>query len=1077
MEKQIKWFSQNHVAANFLMLVVILLGFTTWFKLKKEVFPDLALDAIAISVPFPNASPEEVETGIILPIEDAIRSIEGIKRYTSSSSESLGAVTVEVENGYAVREVMDDVKSKIDGISTFPEEAEKPIYEEFVLKTQVLSVAVSGETDEYTLRKIAQKVRDDLLIHKLQKADKKSVEGVKQAFLTMLRGESKISEVELAAVKPLELSIEISEGKLRQYNLTIDEVAEKLRQSSIDLPGGSIKSNSGDVLIRVQGKLYQAEDFASVDIVANPDGSTLKLGDIASVVDGFEDVEISTQLNGRRTALVNVFASGDDDTLAIAAIAKDYVERIAPSRMPEGISLEVWNDSSKWLNGRINLLMRSMTIGLLLVFIVLALFLRPSLAGLVALGIPVSFAGGIFLMPELGVSINMISLFAFILVLGIVVDDAIVVGENVYGMIRKGMHPREAAWKGTHEVGVVVIFGILTTMAAFTPMIGLDGVSGKIWPNIPYIVIPVLAFSLIQSKLVLPAHLALLKPRKENEKLGLISKVQHAFADGLEWCVEHLYRPALRLCLQYRYVVLVGFIAVFGLTGMLSQTKMKFEFMPKVEGDIISVKIEMPFGVKFETTEQAVRQIEEAARKLGEDYKDKHGNPAIINVLASAGSQPFVTGFGTGGSPTGSHIGEVTVELAAAVDRPGLSAERLINIWREEIGGIPGAVSVAFKQETAAGGNALDIEITGQQLEQVKAASNYLVEELKKIEGMKDIYTDDRLGKREIAYTSEDITATGKALGFTHQDVARQVRAAIFGAEVQRIQRGRDEVKVMVRFPKTQRESLDTLEKMKLRSRENEEVALASIVTGSPSRGQATIHHIDGNRAIKLSADVDRSTGANANEIVQEFQADVLDDLSAKFPGVSWSFQGEQRDQAESLNQMGVKFIFALILMYILIAIPLKSYLQPLIIMSVIPFGMVGAVIGHFLLGYDLSVMSVCGLIALAGVVVNDSLVLVEYVNRHRSEGGSMLDAVWNAGARRFRPIMLTSLTTFAGLMPMLTETDMQARFLIPMAISLGFGILFATCITLVLVPSIYLILEDLKWLTGFGTESEEEGE
>lgn len=1059
MEKQIKWFSKNHVAANFLMLIVLLLGFTTWFKLKKEVFPNLSLDAVLVSVPFPNAAPDQVETGIILPIEDAIRNIEGIKRFTSSSGEGAGSLTIEVDTGYDVREVMDDVKSKIDAITTFPEQAEKPVYEEFILKTQVLSVAVKGDIDEYTLRQYAQKVRDGMLDHK------QSDPTPMQKISNMLRGEPSISDASLAAVKPLEISIEIKEDKLRQYQLSVAQVAQKLREASVDLPGGAIKSSSGDVLIRVKGKLYTAKEFANVDIVSRPDGSRVKLGDIASIIDGFEDVEISTQLDGKRAALVNVFASGDEDTLAMANMVYDYIENVAPSVLPEGVELEVWNDFSKLLQGRIDLLMRSMTAGLILVFIVLALFLRPSLAALVALGIPVSFAGGIFMMPELGVSINMISLFAFILVLGIVVDDAIVVGENVYGMIRSGVHPREASWKGTHEVGVVVIFGILTTMAAFTPMIGLDGVSGKIWPNIPYIVIPVLFFSLLQSKFVLPAHLALLKPRQKEEDLGFIGKIQHTFADSLEWCVEHLYRPLLKICLAYRYVVLTVFIAVFVLTLTLSRTQMKSEFMPKVEGDIISVKIEMPYGVEFSTTDQAVKKIANAAKTLGDQFQNAQGKSVIKHVLASSGTQPFVAGFGSGGTPTGTHLGEVTVELIPASDRPNYSAEELINAWREEIGSIPGAVSVAFKQETAAGGNALDIEITGANLTQVKAASNYLVEELKKIEGMKDVFTDDRLGKREFIFTKDDLTEKGKSLGFTHLEVAQQVRNAIFGNEVQRIQRGRDEVKVMVRYPKNERESLDTIDKIKLISPEGKEVALSAIIKGNPTRGQATIRRIDGNRAIKLSADVDKSSGANANKIVEKFENEVLSLLPTKFPGVTWGYQGEQRDQAESINQMATKFIFAMLLMYILIAIPLRSYLQPFIIMSVIPFGMVGAIWGHFILGYDLSIMSMCGLIALSGVVVNDSLVLVEYVNRHKKDGGSVVTAVWNAGARRFRPILLTSLTTFAGLMPMLLETDMQARFLIPMAVSLGFGILFATLITLILVPCIYLMLEDAKKL------------
>lgn len=1061
MEKQIKWFSQNHVAANFLMLVVILLGCATWFSLKKEVFPDLSLNAVIVSVDYPNASPEEVESGIINPVEDAIRNISGIDRFTSSSSEGNGAVTVEIKNGYDVRDILDDVKSKVDAIQIFPESAESPIYEELILKTQVLSVAVSADVDDYTLRKLAQKVRDGLLQHKMPNPD-----GVIDSIIRKLSGEPTLTEVTLAAVKPLELSIEISEDKLRQYNLTIDQVAEKLSAASIDLPLGTIKSESGDILIRVQGKLYTAKEFEKVEIVNKSDGSAIKLSEIATVTDGFEDVELETSFDGGRAALVNVYLTGDEDSLGVSKIVRDYIKRAAPAQLPSGVKLEVWQDISKILEGRINLLSRSITLGLILVFIVLALFLRPSLAALVAIGIPVSFAGGIIMMPLFGVSINMISLFAFILVLGIVVDDAIVVGENVYDKIRSGMDPKKAAWFGTHEVGVVVIFGIITTMVAFTPMIGLDGVSGKIWPNIPYVVIPVLFFSLLQSKFVLPAHLAFLKNRKPGGKVGLFTWCQHRIADSLEWFIKAIYSPILKVCLSYRYVVLVGFVAIFLLSLALAKFKMKFDFLPGVEGDVISVKLEMPFGVKFDKTQSAVKKMEAAAGRLGEKYKDIHGDPITVHILGSAGTQPFVTGFGGVGTPVGSHLGEVTIELQPAINRPGYSADWLINEWRKEIGSIPGAVSIAFKQETGAGGNALDIDISGPDLEIVKEASHFLATEFAKKKGAKDVFTDNRLGKQEFVFAAKNITREGRNLGFTHLELSRQVRSVLYGAEVQRNQRGRDEVKVIVRFPANERKSMETLDKLKLRSPiTGEEVPISQVVKGNPQRGEATIKHVNGNRAIRLTADVDKNSGVDKSALIKSFEAESLNVIASKFPGVTWNYQGEQRDQAQSVTQMGNKAIFAILVIYILIAIPLKSYLQPLIIMSVIPFGITGAILGHYFLGYELSIMSMCGVIALAGVVVNDSLVLVEYVNRYREKGGGIFDAVRTAGARRFRPILLTSLTTFVGLMPMLTETDMQARFLIPMAISLGFGILFATFITLILVPSIYLMLEDFKHL------------
>lgn len=1059
MQKAIHWFSKNHVAANFVMLMVMLAGFSTWFKLRKEVFPNIALDAVLIQVPFPNATPEEVEDGIILPIEDAIADVDGIKRVTATAMESMGAVTVEVENGYDVREVMGDLKTKVDAIANFPEKAEKPTLEEARLDIQVMSVAVSADVDEKTLREIGGIVRDGLLDYK-PPAPGKDFAGGKESLMRMLRGTPKITKATLTAVRPYEISIEVSEDTLRRHGLNLQQVADAVRRTSLDLPGGSIRTSAGEVVVRAKGKRYTARDFQDVVVLTKPDGSELLLRDIATVVDGFEDVDISSRFDGRRTVLVNVYRTGEQDTLLIADAVRDYIENVAPGQLPEGVELELWNDASQLLDARLNLLVRNGATGLLLVFIVLALFLRPSLAFLVALGIPASFAGGIWLMPDLGISINMISLFAFILVLGIVVDDAIVVGENVYSRIQRGEHPREASWRGTHEVGTVVIFGVLTTIAAFTPMLGLSGVSGKIWPNIPLVVIPTLLFSLLQSKFVLPAHLALLKPHSADPGANIVFRIQRKVAAALEYFIEHYYRPVLMRCLRHRYIVWSVFIALLLLVfGLVAGKWVPFEFMPKVEGDVVTAKLELPVGVPFATTEKEIQRIERAAQAVGARHRDIHGKPVSVHVLATAGTQPFQTGFGAGRVPLGSNIGEVTVQLSPAAER-SLSADEFITEWRKEIGVIPGVVELSFRQETGAGGNAIDIEISGRDLAMLENASRHITGQLAGYTGVKDIATNNRRGKRELVF--EEVTPTGKTLGFSLQAVAGQIRQSFYGEEVQRIQRGRDEVKVMVRYPAAERRSVENLEDVRLRTARGDEVPLKEVAQARPARGPATIHRVDRKRSIKISADVDRAR-ANANEIVEKFNREVLDSLSVDFPGVTWDYLGEQKDQKDSVSEMGGKFVFALLGIYVLLAIPLRSYVQPLIVMTVIPFGIVGAVIGHILMGMDLSIMSMCGIIALAGVVVNDSLVLVEYVNRHRASEKSLIHAVWHAGAARFRPILLTSLTTFAGLMPMLLETDMQARFLIPMAVSLGFGILFATTITLILVPSVYMMLEDAR--------------
>lgn len=1059
MQRAIHWFSRNHVAANFVMLLVLLSGFTTWFKIRKEVFPNISLDTVLIQVPFPNATPEEVEDGVLLPVEDAIADVDGIKRVTATAMESMGAVTVEVETGYEVREVMSDLKTKVDAITNFPEKAEKPTLEEARLDMQVMSIAVSADVDERTLRKIGEIVRDGLLDYR---APEPKSGGDKMN--RMLRGEPKITKATLTAVRPYEISIEVSEEILRSHQLSLQQVADAVRQTSLDLPSGSIRTGAGEVVVRAKGKRYTAKEFEDIVVTTKPDGSQLLLREIATVIDGFEDVDISSRFDGRPTVVVNVYRTGEQNTLLIAEAVRDYIENVAPSQLPEGVEVELWNDTSKLLEGRLSLLMRNGATGLLLVFIVLALFLRPSLAFLVALGIPVSFAGAIWLMPDLDVSINMISLFAFILVLGIVVDDAIIVGENVYKRIQRGEHPREASWRGTHEVGTVVIFGIFTTMMAFTPMLGISGVSGKIWPNIPLIVIPVLMFSLLQSKLVLPAHLALLKPHSEKPNANIIFRIQRRVADGLEGFVHRIYKPLLMRCLRHRYTVWSVFIALLLLVaGLVAGRWLPFEFMPKVEGDVVTAKLEMPTGVPFTTTEAEVQRIERAAQIVGARYKDKHGNPVSVHILATSGTQPFLSGFGGERIPIGSNIGEVTVELTPAADR-SISADEFIAEWRKEIGLIAGVVELSFRQETGAGGNAIDIEISGRDRKVLEKAANYITSQLGGYTGVIDISTDNRKGKRELVY--EEITPAGKAMGFSLRSIALQIRQSFYGEEVQRIQRGRDELKVMVRYPANERRSIENLEDVRLSTMQGGAVPLMEVAEARATRGPASIHRVDRKRSIKISADVDRAR-ANANEVVDRFNAEVLESLSAKFPGVSWDYLGEQKDQKDSISEMGQKFIFALLGVFVLMAIPLRSYVQPLIVMTVIPFGIVGAVGGHILMGMDLSIMSLCGIIALAGVVVNDSLVLVEYVNRHRKEEASVIDAVRNAGAARFRPILLTSLTTFAGLMPMLVETDMQARFLIPMAVSLGFGILFATAITLVLVPSVYMMMEDVKGVFG----------
>lgn len=1039
MEKAIYWFSKNHVAANFLMLAVVVMGLTSWGKLKKEIFPETSVDVVLVRIPYPNATPEEVERGVCVPVEEAVEDVEGVDRIKSTAGQGMGSVVIEVKSGYKVRDVMDDVKTRVDAITNFPEEAETPTLEEMILNAEVISVAIYADTDEASLLEMSNRLRDEL------------------------QGLPEITKVTLSNNRPYEIGIEVSEDTLRAYGLTFDQVASAVRASSLDLPAGSVRTEAGEVLVRTEARRYRADEFAAITVVTRQDGSQVRLGEIADIVDGFEEIDLESRFNGKPCMLLRVFRTGNEDTLKVAAAVKKFIAEDAPRLFPEGVSFEIWKDDSKYLSGRLDLLGRNAVFGFILVLIVLSLFLRPVLAFLVALGIPASFMGALMLMPWLGVSINMISLFAFILVLGIVVDDAIIVGENVYERISRGEDPKHAAPAGTHEVGVIVIFGVLTTMMAFTPMLGLSGVSGKIWPNIPLVVIPTLAWSLLQSKFVLPAHLALLR-RHDPNKRTLSDKLLGGVDRALKGFIERVYQPVLDLALRWRYVTTCLFLAVLVIVGGLVGTGwIKFNFFPDVEADVVIARLRLADGVAFETTRDAVRKIEAASNRLNQEYLEKHGASVIRNTLASAGVQPFLNGFeALAGAPKGDHLGEVTLELIDGADRE-MSGIEIASRWRELTGPIPGALELTFQTQGAGGGNAIDLELTGTDIVELEKASEFVKTALADYQGVIDIADNNNPGQRELKL---GIKPAGEILGLRLMDVSRQVRQAFYGDETQRLQRGRDEVKVMVRYPETERRSLQNLTEMKIRAADGSEIPFHEVAEVKMGRSASAIRRADRRRAISVTADIDKAVpGANANEVVASLNAEVLPKMKERFPGVSYGFEGEQKDQRQSVREIGQKALLAMLGIYVLLAIPLRSYFQPLIVMSVIPFGLVGAVLGHVAMGLNLSIMSMCGVVALAGIVVNDSLVMVEFVNRERALGHDVHLAAIKAGMRRFRPIMLTSITTFVGIMPMVFETDLQARFLIPMAVSLGFGILFATFITLILVPVIYLIMEDNTWL------------
>ena len=1048
----ISWFARNGVAANLLMIIIAGAGLFSVSGVKKEIFPEFSLDIITIQVAYRGAAPVEVEEGVCVRIEEAVQGLDGIKRITSIAAEGSGVVTVEVLAGYDVRQIMDDVKSRVDAIDTFPIEAEKPIVRELNAGWQVINLSVSGETGEMTLKRLGEQVRDEILAL------------------------PEVSQAVLSSVRPYEISVEVSEESLRRHSLSFDFIAEAIRHGSIDLPGGAVKTGAGEILLRTKGQAYRGREFEDLTLLTRPDGSRLRLADVARVVDGFEDTDQAARLDGKPSVMVQVFRVGDQSALDVAAAIYRYVEQARP-RMPQGISLTTWQDTSRILESRMDLLLRNAISGLLLVFTVLALFLRLRLAFWVTIGIPVSFLGAIAMMPVLDVSINMISLFSFILVLGIVVDDAIVVGENIFTLQAREGDGLGGAIRGTQQVTIPVIFGVLTSAVAFAPMLFLSGVMGKIFSVFPLIIIPVLLFSLVESKLVLPHHLSHYRPKKSTRGRNLLVRAWdgffNLFSSGLDWFIGHIYKPVLETALSWRYATAAIALATLMITGgLVGGGTVKFLLFPAVESDNVVAFLTMPQESPSSVTSAAVRRIEAAAARLGEELEAEQGQKIYRHMLASVGEQPFRVmqrgPAGNGARDRGPNLGEVNIELAPSEGRT-ISAVEIADRWRRLTGPIPDAVELTFTSDLIGGDKPIDIQLTGVRLDRVRAVAERLKTQLADYPGVIDITDSFRGGKPEVKL---GITAAGESLGLSLRGLGRQVRQGFFGEEAQRIQRGRDDIRVMVRYPAAARRSLGDLERMRIRTPAGGEVPFSTVATAELGRGFAAIKRVDRNRAINVTAEID-ATKANASAVLADLELEFLPALLAEYPGVRYSFEGDERQWAESLDGLKEGFVVAIFVMFVLMAIPLKSYIQPLIVLSAVPFGIVGAILGHLIMGMPVSMLSLCGVIALAGIVVNDSLVLVSYVNSHRRAGMPLYRAVREAGMVRFRPILLTSLTTAAGITPLMLEKSVQAQFLIPMAVALAYGVLFSTVITLLLVPASYLMIEDLqsifRWLYGRG--------
>ncbi|MBN1346258.1 MAG: efflux RND transporter permease subunit [Phycisphaerae bacterium] len=1016
----IAWMARNGVAPNLLMIVLIGGGLLWAMRIKQEVFPDFDLDTVTVSVAYPGASPAEVEQGIILAIEEAVQGLDGVEEVVSLAKEGVGVVNIELLRGADHQKAAQDIQSEVDRIQSFPEEIEEPEVVLLTHRREVIELVIYGDQDERVLRQLAEDLREQLL------------------------QDPGITLVELMAVRPLEISIEVPQENLRAYNLTLEQIAQKVRQAAVELPGGGIKTRGGEILVRMMERRDYGRQFADIPVLSRNDGTVVLLGDIAKITDGFEDTDEFATCDGKPAIKVEVYRVGDQTPIQVSDLARKHLARFEET-LPPGVFVTVWDDRSDIYRQRMDLLLRNGYLGLTLVFVLLAVFLEARLAFWVAMGIPISFLGGFIFLPMMDVSINMISLFAFIVALGIVVDDAIVVGENTYEWHQRGLPFLQAAIRGAREVMVPVIFSVLTNVATFLPLFFIPGILGKIFRVIPAVVVTVFLVSLVESLLILPAHLGHQRERRRGSVRAWLHRGQQSLSAWIARQIKDVYGPFLDKALEHRYLTLAVSIAVLAVTAAYVQSgRMGMTMFPRVESDKAYATAVLPYGSAVESTEKVEQHLIRAAKEVIAE----HGGEKLAE-----GVWAYVFG----------HQTEVSVRLTQPEVRPVQTAE-FVKLWREKAGAIPGLESISFQSDRGGPGSGavLTIELSHRDIGVLEKASAELAEAISLYPNAKDVDDGFSPGKQQFDFR---ILPEGRSLGLTAVDVARQVRSSYYGAEVLRQQRGRNEVKVMVRLPEDERISEYNLEELLVRTPMGKEVPIREAVRMSRGRAYTEINRRNGRRTVTVTADVDPPS--QAGQIIGDLEDAALPALMRKYQGLSYSFQGKQADMAESMEALKSGLIMAMLGVYILLAVPLRSYIQPAIIMTSIPFGMIGAVMGHMIMGYSLSILSFMGMVALAGVVVNDSLVLIDFANREFRSGKSHHDAIHAAGVRRFRPIILTSLTTFGGLAPMILETSRQAKFLVPMALSLGYGILFATLIALLLVPCLYLIVEDVRRLFG----------
>ncbi|NJW51818.1 efflux RND transporter permease subunit [Salinimicrobium oceani] len=1013
-EGAIGYMARNSIAANLLMILLLAGGVWTMFNIQKEVFPQFQLDYVEVQVSYPGAAPAEVEQGILLPVEEAIRGIQGIKEIVSTAREGSGEIVIELISGTNRMKAFQDIDQAVSRIRTFPDDIEQPQVSLQLQQQDVMEISLYGQVDIWTLRQLGEQLRNILLSN------------------------PEITQVELGNVPDYFTHIEISRNNLRKYDLTLQEVAEIVARSSEDVPAGAVETSAGEILLRMKERKQWAEDFRKIAVITSASGAQVTLGEIATVTDGFEESGFHGQFNRVPSVGLNIYRVGDQSPLEIA----ESVDRILDDfQLPPGVAYRIDSNAAEDYRERLSLLTENGLMAIGIVLLILALFLEYRLAFWVMMGMIISFIGGMIFLPLVGVSLNMISMFGFLVVLGIVVDDAIVVGENVYEYRRQGMNFMDAAIAATRDVSKPVIFSIATTIIAFIPLLLMPGETGKFWWPLPVVVIVILAVSLLEALFILPSHLGHLSKKKSKGWLLKLENWQQAFAEKFNHFVHKYYRPVLDKCLKYRYITLsaaVGLLIIVG--GYGYSDHMGMIMMPEVAADEIEAGVRLPEGT---TTLQAGKVAEEITNSTFEMFEKYDLYKVAEGVKTNVRGQNFI---------------DVEIVMRPPDERE-MSARELIALWRDNIGEIEGVDQITFEAERGPGGyqQAISVDLSHTDIDVLEKASMAFSKRVSAYENTRDVNDNYNKGKQQYDFK---MLPEGRNLGLTSTEVGRQVRDAFYGALAMRQMRTINEIEVRVKLPLEERRDIQNLENFLVRAPNNVEVPLYDVVEIREEEAFTSINRRDGRRVVSVGMDVEPAN--TVGQVLASIQKDILPQLRADFPGLTWTFEGSQADMRESTASLWSSFSMAMLIIYVLLAVAFGSYVQPLIIMAAIPFGIVGAVIGHILLGYDLSLVSLMGVIALTGVVVNDSLIMIDYANKKRKDL-SVYEAIHEAGIRRFRPIMLTTLTTFGGLTPIILETSSQAYYLIPMAISLGFGIIFATAIILVIVPCLYLILEDVK--------------